>query len=84
MPGQFPNAKTPHKDAPNNWNAVVTGMARDEPTNSNALNVMICPNPHPAPDNKANSKFVPVGKPLDVTTANIIAKINVPTVAPII
>ena len=53
-------------------------------TNSNALNVMICPNPHPAPDNKANSKFVPVGKPLDVTTANIIAKINVPTVAPII
>jgi hypothetical protein len=41
---------------------------------------MICPNPHPAPDNKANSKFVPVGKPLDVTTANIIAKINVPTV----
>ena len=37
MPGQFPNAKTPHKDAPNNWNAVVTGMARDEPTNSNAF-----------------------------------------------
>jgi hypothetical protein len=33
--------KTPHKDAPNNWNAVVTGIARDEPTNSNALNVMI-------------------------------------------
>ncbi|COT20385.1 Uncharacterised protein [Streptococcus pneumoniae] len=40
-PGQLPNAKTPQSDAPNNWKAVVTGMARDEPTYSNALNVII-------------------------------------------
>ncbi len=57
MPGQFPNAKTPHKDAPNNWNAVVTGMARDEPTNSNALNVMICPDPHPDPTKRIANWF---------------------------
>ncbi len=45
MPGNFLMQRH-HKDAPNNWNAVVTGMARDEPTNSNALNVMICPIPN--------------------------------------
>ncbi|KLD57630.1 hypothetical protein WP50_32330, partial [Lactiplantibacillus plantarum] len=40
-PGQSPKAKTPHSDAPNSWKAVVIGIAREEPTIVNTLNVTI-------------------------------------------
>lgn len=82
IPGQLPSAKTPHKDAPSNWNAVVIGIALDEPTNSNALKVIIWPNAHPAPDMSENTNAIPPGKPIPLNSARTIAKIKVPTVAP--
>ena len=60
-PYQFPKKRHP-REAPKSWNAVVTGMARDEPIIVKHLNVMICAIYQPTPDKIEKNKSMPVGK----------------------
>ena len=58
-----PVSKKRHpREAPKSWNAVVTGMARDEPIIVKHLNVMICAQAQPTPDKIEKNKSMPVGK----------------------
>ncbi|EPI34690.1 hypothetical protein D349_00128 [Enterococcus faecalis UP2S-6] len=81
-PGQFPKKKTPQREAPKSWNAVVTGMARDEPIIVKHLNVMICAQAQPTPDKIEKNKSMPAGKVKPLIIENTAAKINVPKLVP--
>ena len=54
--------KRHQREAPKSWNAVVTGMARDEPIIVKHLNVMICAQAQPTPDKIEKNKSMPAGK----------------------
>ena len=69
-PGQFLMRKRPIMKHLIIEKLVVIGIALEEPTNSNALNVMICPNAHPAPEIIENTSAIPPGMPIPALKYN--------------